>query len=168
MAMISSPSYPITAPNPNNVSVPSNLQTHDTSIDAHDSRPESVPVKTRSATLSLTHEQRQGLWERHYWKGADFSGDQQLDFKELQRMTRRLSVGLGDKDLKELFNTADQRHKGSLNFEEFRVLMKSLRTRQEVKRLYNKLLDGEPTFNFAVFEKFMRNHQQVRFSSTLV
>lgn len=163
MAMLSSPSYPAMAPNPNNMSVPSNLQAEDDSAEGPDSRPQTVPVQSRSSTLFLTHEQRQSLWERQYWKGADFSGDQQLDFKEFQKMAHRLSLGVNNKELKDLFNSADLRRRGSLNFEEFRVLLKALRTRQEIKKLYNKLLDGEPTFNFNIFEKFMRTEQQVWF-----
>lgn len=37
-------------------------------------------------------ERRQKVWEKHYWKGADQSGDQRLDFEEVEQMCRRLNI----------------------------------------------------------------------------
>lgn len=105
-------------------------------------------------------ERRQTLWERHYWKGADFSGDHALDFEEVKRMCRRLNISTDDAILKRRFDAADSKKSGKLDFEDFRRFVKGLKRRPEIKRLFRVLKrDGE--FTFTVFEKFMRESQQV-------
>ena len=37
-------------------------------------------------------ERRQMMWEKQYWKGADSSGDDKLEFKEVEKMCRRLNI----------------------------------------------------------------------------
>ncbi|PVG01669.1 hypothetical protein CPB86DRAFT_812298 [Serendipita vermifera] len=113
----------------------------------------------------LTHEERQILWERHYWKGADFTGDKRLDFKEIEKMARRLSLGIGISELKRLFEKADVSKNGTLDFEEFRELWRGLRIRTEMRVLFNKTISdagGKPGegLSFEGFELFMRAQQK--------
>lgn len=48
-------------------------------------------------------ERRQRVWERHYWKGADESGDQRLAFDEVEKMCRRLNIHSSRDDLYKRF-----------------------------------------------------------------
>lgn len=108
-------------------------------------------------------ERRQTLMERHYWKGADFTGDSQLDFKEIERMSRRMSLSLNQRDLKALFDAADSRKMGLLTFEDFQTFMKSLKARKDIYMRYNKV-KGQGEFTLELFEKFQRETQKVQSS----
>jgi phosphatidylinositol phospholipase C delta len=105
-------------------------------------------------------ERRQTLWERHYWKGADFSGDHALDFDEVKRMCRRLNISTDDSVLRRRFDAADSKKSGKLDFDDFRRFVKGLKRRPEIKRLF-RALKGDGEFTFTVFETFMCESQQV-------
>ncbi|KAG8866054.1 Phospholipase C [Serendipita sp. 405] len=127
----------------------------------------------------LTLEQRQTLWERHYWKGADVSGDKRLDYSEVKKMVHRMSMGLSSSELDKLFRAADRSGNGTLDFEEFREFWRGRRVRKEMKHLFKNQLsfnepevksesDGQPTskedrlegLTFKTFERFMREEQK--------
>jgi phosphatidylinositol phospholipase C delta len=48
-------------------------------------------------------EMRQAVWEKQYWKGADEEQDHRLDFHEVQRLCRRLSISSSHDNLLRLF-----------------------------------------------------------------
>ncbi|KAG8926409.1 Phospholipase C [Tulasnella sp. 418] len=105
-------------------------------------------------------ERRQMVWEKQYWKGADSTGDQKLDFDEVEKMCRRLNIHTSRDDLLKKFQEADSSNKGYLNFPDFQKFVKLLKARPEVQRLYLKYSGENGKFDFAVFEKFMREAQQ--------
>ncbi|KAG9121312.1 Phospholipase C [Ceratobasidium sp. 392] len=120
-------------------------------------------------TLLSLHEVRQNImsglvsparmWERHYWRGADMSQDDRLEYEEMERLCRRLNVSLRKNDLFERFKSADKGGKGYLDFSDFQQFVKRLQARPEIKRLWNKMR-GEGLFDLAVFERFMREEQK--------
>lgn len=44
-------------------------------------------------------EERQRIWEKQYWKGADMDRDQRLTFDEVEKMCRRLNINSPREDL---------------------------------------------------------------------
>lgn len=127
---------------------------------------------------NLTQEQQQTLWERHQWKAADMSGDRRLDFKEVERMAHKLSLGIGHAELRRLFDEVDVSGNGSLDFEEFRLFWKQRRYRRELVHLFKKLMSGDEQLPVGrkvddgvegltreVFAKFIREQQKEKRSS---
>lgn len=51
-------------------------------------------------------EQRQAVWERRYWKGADEGGDEKLSFEEVEKMCKRLNINFSQVDLKSRFDVS--------------------------------------------------------------
>ncbi|KNZ76581.1 1-phosphatidylinositol-4,5-bisphosphate phosphodiesterase 1 [Termitomyces sp. J132] len=112
-------------------------------------------------------EMRQALWEKHYWKGADEEQDQKLMFDEVEKLCRRLNINSSSNELQRLFKQADVHQRNYLDFEDFRRFVKFLKGRPEIDRLYNKLCARSGSmFDFAVFERFMREKQQSGLSTT--
>jgi len=44
-------------------------------------------------------EERQRVWEKQYWKGADVARDQKLTFDEVEKICRRLNINSPREDL---------------------------------------------------------------------
>ncbi|KAG6827962.1 hypothetical protein H0H92_009820 [Tricholoma furcatifolium] len=106
-------------------------------------------------------EMRQAIWEKHYWKGADEEHVQKLVFDEVAKLCRRLNINSSPSELQRLFKQADVQRRNYLDFEDFRHFVKLLKARPEIDRLYNKLrARGGGVFDFAVFERFMRDKQE--------
>ncbi|KAL0945843.1 hypothetical protein HGRIS_012126 [Hohenbuehelia grisea] len=107
-------------------------------------------------------EVREAIWEKMYWKGADEEGDQKLDFDDVERLCVRLSVNASKDALKKLFDEVDTNRRGSLDFASFQLFVKQLKRRPELDGLFGKICDASPTkrFDFAAFEKFMKEQQQ--------
>ncbi|THH08231.1 hypothetical protein EW145_g2843 [Phellinidium pouzarii] len=105
-------------------------------------------------------EKRQMVWERRYWRGADEQRDDRLEFEEVKTLCRRLNISTSNEDLMRRFHEADTQKRGYLDFNDFRRFVKLLKDRPELKRLYRKLIGDYDTFNFGVFEKFMRTYQK--------
>lgn len=119
-----------------------------------------LPVHTHSLHKHLTNEQRQNLWERHYWKGTDSSADGRVDFREIKRMAHRLSLGIGSQQLEQYFRDAHRSGGPGMNLEEFRIFWRRLSARGDIKRVWRKLLVDEK-LTFSAFEQFMRTEQKV-------
>ena len=51
----------------------------------------------------LNFAERQNIWERQYFKGADKEGDQVLDFDDIKRLCLRLNINLTNEKLEILF-----------------------------------------------------------------
>ncbi|KAJ6581272.1 PLC-like phosphodiesterase [Mycena capillaripes] len=130
---------------------------------------ESSIRKLYSIRLGLMHnldnnKLRETVWERQYWKGADKGGDQSLNLDEVNSMCARLNVNFAKGELERLFKEADTTQKKSLTFGEFQFFVKLLKRRPEIEALYKKLC-GDQTFDFAVFEKFMKDTQKSTLTS---
>ncbi|KAF8876845.1 1-phosphatidylinositol-4,5-bisphosphate phosphodiesterase 1 [Infundibulicybe gibba] len=104
---------------------------------------------------------RQAVWERQYWKGADKQNDQKLEFDEVEGLCKRLNVNMPTADLQRLFKEADTKNRGYLDFVDFQWLVKVLKKRPEIEKLYQKLssLNGGK-FDYSIFEKFMHDSQK--------
>jgi phosphatidylinositol phospholipase C delta len=107
------------------------------------------------------------LWDRHHWKGADESGDNKLDYGEVEHLCRRLNFGGSKSELKKRLKEVDKGGKGYLTFDEFKIFVKELKRSPEVTKIYDEARQGSP-FSFAVFDTFMRNTQKVCLSISLI
>ncbi|PBK93995.1 1-phosphatidylinositol-4,5-bisphosphate phosphodiesterase 1 [Armillaria gallica] len=104
-------------------------------------------------------EMRQAMWDKHYWKGADEERDQKLVFEEVEKLCKRLQINSGQDDLRRLFKQADSNNRDYLDFNDWRLFVKLLKSRPELDRLYNKYCKDGRSFNFETFESFMKEKQ---------
>ncbi|KAK0443966.1 PLC-like phosphodiesterase [Desarmillaria tabescens] len=105
-------------------------------------------------------EMRQAMWDKHYWKGADEERDQKLVFEEVEKLCKRLQINTGQDDLYRLFKQADLKNRNYLDFDDWRLFVKLLKSRPELDRLYKqhcKVNGG--SFDFGAFESFMKEKQ---------
>ncbi|KAJ3557189.1 hypothetical protein NP233_g11804 [Leucocoprinus birnbaumii] len=105
-------------------------------------------------------EERQRVWEKQYWKGADVDRDHRLTFDEVEKMCRKLNINSPREDLRSWFKQADVRNRRYLDFEDFRRFVKLLKTRKEVVSLFNELKGSSEHFDFNVFTRFMHREQK--------
>jgi phosphatidylinositol phospholipase C, delta len=167
MAMLSLPSDPhlpqIQHPEPPETKNP-NRTTEANGVDTVNLSPKLLPV--HGSHKYLTNEQRQNLWERHYWKGADVSVDGRVDLQEIKRMAHRLSIDVLSQDLESIFNETHHSGGAGMNFEEFKMFWRRLRTRGDIQIIWNRLTgDDKLTATFETFERFMRTEQKVSLQS---
>ncbi|KAH9924976.1 PLC-like phosphodiesterase [Epithele typhae] len=100
------------------------------------------------------------VWEKQFWKGADTEQDQKLEFDNVEKLCRRLSINPSREDLMRRFKQADSQNRGYLDFDDFKKFVKSLKARPELDRLFKKIANGDSTMSFDAFEKFMREMQK--------
>ncbi|TDL27827.1 PLC-like phosphodiesterase [Rickenella mellea] len=106
-------------------------------------------------------EQRQAVWEKRYWKGADEGGDEKLTFAEVECMCKRLNVNFSAEEMKSRFEEADVQKRGYLDFSDFQRFVKLIKVRPELTQLYTTLSGGKDgVLDFTAFEKFMRDSQK--------
>ncbi|KAG9019365.1 Phospholipase C [Tulasnella sp. 427] len=103
-------------------------------------------------------ERRELVWQRHYWKGADSSGDSKLNFDEVQKMCHRLNIYPSKIDLKRQFDDADSDKDGQLDFADFQKFVKTLKARPDIERLFQEYAPSG-TLEYVGFENFMRKTQ---------
>lgn len=107
-------------------------------------------------------EMRQAIWEKQYWKASDEEKDQNLNFRDVEKMCRRLNLDPPRGELKKRFDAADEERKGTLDFAAFRRFVKALKARPELERIFDELTkDSGGKFTFPLFLKFMRDTQKV-------
>lgn len=112
----------------------------------------------------LSHEERQMLWERYYWRVSDTSRNRRIEFSELERMADRLSLGINKTDLERIFIEMDLDGDGSLSFPDFQRVWRKLMKRKDIIWMSRDLglCDEKGEITFERFEGFMRNEQKVR------
>ena len=107
-------------------------------------------------------ETRQAIWEKQYWRSSDGGKSQELNFNDVTKICRRLNLDLPRDEVKKRFDAADERHKGTLDFPEFRRFVKTLNTRPELELIFDEITKGEGgKLTFPSFLEFMRNTQKV-------
>ncbi|KIK61621.1 hypothetical protein GYMLUDRAFT_42638 [Collybiopsis luxurians FD-317 M1] len=105
---------------------------------------------------------RDVVWEKQYWKIADHDGDQKLEFDDVQRLCRSLSLHFSEQELTKLFKAADVHSRGYLDFAAYQEFVKSLKKRPEIEILYQKVSSGK--LDFSAFKKFMQDSQESKLS----
>ncbi|KAJ7050569.1 PLC-like phosphodiesterase [Mycena amicta] len=109
---------------------------------------------------------RQSVWERQYFKlGASKDAvNDSITLEEVKALCVRLNANLTKSELEQLFKDADAENKKSLNFKQFQKFVRLLKRRPELEVLHKKIR-GEQPFDFAVFEKFMKDTQKSELDS---
>lgn len=91
-----------------------------------------------------TSQQRQNLWIRQQWKGANtYSRDAKLAFEEVVQLCRRLGVMSSRENLQRRFDEADENETGALDFEGFQRFVSLLKRRTEVEMLFLEWADEQ-------------------------
>ncbi|KAF8509662.1 1-phosphatidylinositol-4,5-bisphosphate phosphodiesterase 1 [Hysterangium stoloniferum] len=104
-------------------------------------------------------ERREKAWERLYWKCADESGEERLEWKEVKKLCLRLNIHAPEADLFKRFTQADINKREYLDFQDFQRFVKLLKARSEVKRLYNTICAGGE-LDLNKFIQFMKGSQK--------
>ncbi|PWN20751.1 PLC-like phosphodiesterase [Microstroma glucosiphilum] len=108
-------------------------------------------------------EQRNDLWLRQHWKGADSSEDEKLSFKEVVRLCARLGMQASRTELLERFRQADRKGRDFLDFDDFQYFVMLLKRRQEVEELFSEWADLTlgACISLERFRAFMQQEQGV-------
>ena len=84
-------------------------------------------------------ETRQAIWEKQYWRSSDGGKSRKLNFNDVEKISRRLNLDFPRGELKKRFDAADERHKGTLDFPEFRLFVKTLNARPELELIFDEI-----------------------------
>ncbi|CAA7263436.1 unnamed protein product [Cyclocybe aegerita] len=110
-------------------------------------------------------ELRQNVFERQYWKGADKTGDQVLDYGDIERLCMRLNVNLTPAELQRQFKEADTTNKGHLDYTQFQTFVRVLKRRSDLEEIYAKLAtENGGQLDLAGFTGFMKGTQKSKLS----
>ncbi|CAG8635675.1 1698_t:CDS:10 [Dentiscutata erythropus] len=82
---------------------------------------------------------RNTLWLKQYWKEADKNGDSKLSFDDVAKLCNTLNISMSHSLLKAKFNEADENKNGYLDFNDFQRLVKLIKQRVELDKLFNSL-----------------------------
>ncbi|KAJ7059156.1 phosphoinositide-specific phospholipase C [Mycena amicta] len=105
-------------------------------------------------------ERLEAVWERHYWNGRG------MVLEDVRRLCGRLNVSHSDAELQSLFQEANLRGDGCLDFEEFRSFARLLRARPDLERIYRRLVNKYERFDFNAFQSFMKDIQRSTLSDS--
>lgn len=133
---------------------------------------------------------RQSVWLKQHWSIADLTGDQKLDLKDVATLCRNLNISATEKDLQANFavrvtrverrllnqlrgeadysftsgrQRADKQNHGYLDFSEFQMFVKYLRSRKEVESIMQSISSSKGYLSLQDYVCFMRKTQQVGF-----
>ncbi|KAF7343265.1 Phosphoinositide phospholipase C [Mycena venus] len=116
-------------------------------------------MDTWTTALRRLGEMLEAVWERHYWNGRGFT------FEDVEKLCKRLNVSQTEDELRRMFQQADSNKNDLLDFEDFRRLVKVLKARPDIERLYKKLIKKRGSFDFEVFQTFMKDAQRTTLST---
>jgi phosphatidylinositol phospholipase C delta len=101
----------------------------------------------RKETRSLNH-------------GASFE-DAVIDFSSVKSLCRKLNIYCPDNILRKKFQSADHEHKGALDYNQFKELMKKLRKRGDIKHIYKTLVKHHKELTLDRFLSFLSDTQGI-------
>lgn len=82
-----------------------------------------------------------------------------LTFEDVRKLCDRFHIYCSTNHLKKYFHMADVNNNGLLNFQEFQTFVTLLKTRPELKQLWNSITHGRPTMNLQEFHQFLTQEQ---------
>ncbi|CAG8498377.1 2200_t:CDS:10, partial [Dentiscutata heterogama] len=82
---------------------------------------------------------RNTLWLNQYWKEADKNGDSKLSLDDVAKLCYTLNISMSRSLLKTKFNEADENKNGYLDFNDFQRLVKLIKQRVDLDKLFNSL-----------------------------
>lgn len=95
----------------------------------------------------------------------DKSKKQLLLFDDILKYCKRLNINLSSKRLQVLFNNAKRLHDNGLDFEEFKVFVKSLRYRSDLATIWKHLTGSKGQLNLEGFSSFLKDVQDEHLST---
>uniref|UniRef100_A0A8C4N620 Phosphoinositide phospholipase C n=1 Tax=Eptatretus burgeri TaxID=7764 RepID=A0A8C4N620_EPTBU len=101
-------------------------------------------------------------WLQQTFEEADKNGDGSLSIEEVLHLMHKLNVNLPRRKVKRLFKEADtDTVQGSLNFEEFCALYKSISTRRDLYLLLFRYSNRQEHLTFEQLKCFLQTEQQM-------
>jgi len=94
------------------------------------------------------------------WDLADQDKSGRLDKHEVKGLLKKLNVRMKDYVIDEKFIRADGNGSGQLDFNEFKVFLEDLRTRNELKPLFDAYAKGKPFITAEEFVQFLATEQK--------
>lgn len=83
-----------------------------------------------------------------------------LTFEDVRRLCDRFHIYCSSNHLRKFFVVADVNSNGLLNFQEFQTFVTLLKTRHELKRLWQSIAGGHATLSLKDFYNFLRDEQK--------
>ncbi|KAI0169587.1 PLC-like phosphodiesterase [Hypoxylon sp. FL1284] len=106
---------------------------------------------------------------RGYWNGEmtkQFENrlhspdEEEMDYPGVERVCRNLHIHMAQRELQIKFATADTTRSGRLNFSEFRLFVREMKRREDIRDLYYRLAsDPERGITLTEFVQFLRVDQ---------
>ncbi|KAL7625357.1 hypothetical protein AAE478_004573 [Parahypoxylon ruwenzoriense] len=106
---------------------------------------------------------------RGYWNGEmtkQFENrqhspdEEEMDFRGVERVCRNLHIHMAQRELLAKFTIADTTGTGRLNFPEFRVFVREMKRREDIRLLYlNLAADPDKGVTLPEFIRFLRDEQ---------
>jgi len=93
------------------------------------------------------------------WRIADRDNSGRLSFHEVVKLLNSLNIVLKESALKERFRRVDKDGSGELDFSEFRNFLEELRTRPELKELFDQYSQGKQYITEEDFVVFLQKEQ---------
>lgn len=104
-------------------------------------------------------------WEKEisrlYPGGVRSSSDECLDLPAVERLCRTLHVNCAKAELHKQFRKADSRNSNSLNYVEFRDLIRRLKVRRDLRTIFDQIGGHEAGLSITQFLNFVRGTQGV-------
>jgi len=94
------------------------------------------------------------------WKAADRDNSGRLSFQEIKKLLNHLNIVLKESHLKERFKRVDKDGSGELDFNEFKNFLEELRSRPELKVLFEQHAHGKSYITADEFLLFLRTEQK--------
>jgi phosphatidylinositol phospholipase C, delta len=119
--------------------------------------------------------EREGLIKQH-WDSelrqrlhkSDSAKWDRLDLPAVQSLCERLHIHCHAKDLENAFENADTSKKGSLDYEQFKHFVRTLRVRKDIHRVFQMFSEHSPYITRARFVHFLTYHQGVNLDDEAV
>jgi phosphatidylinositol phospholipase C delta len=89
-----------------------------------------------------------------------------LDFATVKKMCRVLDINSSDLSLRSQFDRADSDYSGTLDYAQFRLFVKRLRKRRDIKHIFNNIKPaGQQELNLDSFLEFLSSTQGIHVES---
>ncbi|KAK3078895.1 hypothetical protein LTS18_006345, partial [Coniosporium uncinatum] len=106
------------------------------------------------------------IWQREmtrkFSNNPHAEEDERLDLQELKQICRNLHINCTEDTLKAQFDRADGTGRGSLTYAQFQSLVKQMKERQDIRKIYNDIKGlSEPELGMGSFFVFLSSVQGI-------
>ncbi|KAL3231137.1 1-phosphatidylinositol 4,5-bisphosphate phosphodiesterase 1 [Nakaseomyces bracarensis] len=98
-------------------------------------------------------------WRREVSKNKEDEIKDKLSFDDVRKLCHKFHIYCSTKYLRQFFNQADINGNGLLNFEEFQIFVKLLKSRREIDEIWNEIAKKSNSLTFEDFYEFLQEKQ---------